>query len=97
MARTDIEIESQNTGNVGGGLKDRIGELFPRPRQEMGPGINVKSVRDDGSDVEALLGQISDGGLAWRIMDAARLAITQHMVQKADSMRSAVEAEDSTL
>ena len=52
-----------------------------------------KAVTDDGVGMTLLLDDLSDGRLARRIADAARLAVAQHMLQTAQGTRSAVEAD----
>ena len=53
-------------------------------------------VMDDETGVEGLLAKLSNGQLAQRIADTARLALAQHMLQQAQAKRSSVEAENST-
>ena len=47
------------------------------------------------SSMERVLASLTTGRLSERIADAARLAVAKHMVWTAQTMRSAVEAEDS--
>ena len=57
---------------------------------------NNTSVRqDDKSDVFSMLESLSDGSLAQRIANAARVATAQHMLLQAQAMQSSAEAENS--
>ena len=58
-------------------------------------GSNASLTQDGEMDVDALFSSLTDGRLAERIMDAARLAVAQHMLQQAQEMQPAVEAENS--
>ena len=51
--------------------------------------------KDDRSVIDSLLESMSNGQLTAKISNAARLAVAQHMLLKAQEMRSAVEAENS--
>jgi len=52
--------------------------------------------KEDPFGVDSLLEQLADGQVASVIADAARLAVAKHMLEKAQEMQSAVEAENST-
>ena len=51
--------------------------------------------KDNRSVVDLLLAKLSSGQLAERISQSARLAAAEHMLQRAQEMQSAVEAENS--
>ena len=57
---------------------------------------DVSVVTEDQADVESIITMLQNGQLARRIADAARLAMVRHMVQNAQGIQSAVEAENST-
>jgi hypothetical protein len=57
---------------------------------------NATGQARNAAGIDTLLDSLVDGRLAQRIADAARSASIEHMVQKAQMMRSAVEAENST-
>ncbi len=48
------------------------------------------------SDIDTLLEGLSNGNLADRIAQAARIAAARHMLLQSQEMQSAVEAEHST-
>ncbi len=50
-----------------------------------------------GMQLDDMLAEVSKGMLAERIIEAAGLAAVEHMLQKAQRLRSAVEAENSTM
>ncbi len=56
----------------------------------------TSTCQDDQLDVNSLLASLSDGRLADRIADAARMAVAQHMLLQAQAMQTSVEAELST-
>lgn len=58
--------------------------------------VDVDLAREGGSSIDDLLSSLSDGQLAERIMDAARLAMARHIFEVAGEYQSAVEAENST-
>ncbi|MCF7957287.1 MAG: hypothetical protein K9M57_02430 [Phycisphaerae bacterium] len=56
---------------------------------------NTSVCQDDKSDVLSLLASLSDGSLAQRIANAARVAAAQHMLLQAQAMQASAEAENS--
>ena len=56
---------------------------------------NTSTRQDDKTDVFSMLESLSDGSLAQRIADAARVATAQHMLFTAQTMQSSAEAENS--
>ena len=58
--------------------------------------VEVDLAKEGESMVDDLLASLSDGQLAERIMDAARLAMARHIFEVAGEYQSAVEAENST-
>ena len=53
--------------------------------------------REVREQLDGMLAEVGKGMLAGRIVEAARLAAVEHMLQKAQRVRSAVEAENSTM
>jgi hypothetical protein len=56
---------------------------------------NPSLEKDNRNEVDFLLADLSNGRLAGRIADAARLAVARAMLLQAQEMQSAVEAENS--
>jgi len=52
--------------------------------------------KEVGRDTELMLEALSDGNLAELIIEAARQATSRHVLQQAQKVQSAVEAENST-
>ena len=57
---------------------------------------SARLATDGQGRVDQLLKDLSGPDLARRIMDAARLATAKHVYRDAQSVQSAVEAENST-
>ena len=55
---------------------------------------SCNAVMDDGV-LDSLLERLVDGQLGQRIMDAAQIAVAEHMVNRARQVQSPVESEDS--
>jgi hypothetical protein len=56
---------------------------------------NTSLEKDNRNEIDFLLADLSNGQLAGRIADAARLAVAKAMLLQAQEMQSAVEAENS--
>lgn len=78
-----------------GQLKIRVVNMLSETGQEKMADTKANLDMEVESSMERVLANLTTGRLSERIADAARLAVAKHMVLAAQTMRSAVEAEDS--
>ena len=77
-------------------LEHRAEKMVSETQQNSPLSRDVQLDTDDQLDVESLLESLSNGSLARLIIDAAQLAVAEHMLLTAQENQFAVEAENST-